>query len=68
MTAMRILIVHAHPEPRSFNGALTDSARALLPTIGHELIVWERGQAAQLSLQQRMQGVGHRRRRGLRFP
>ncbi|MBN8804142.1 MAG: NAD(P)H-dependent oxidoreductase [Sphingopyxis terrae] len=39
MTAMRILIVHAHPEPRSFSGALTDSARALLPTIGHELIV-----------------------------
>jgi NAD(P)H dehydrogenase (quinone) len=36
---MKILIVHAHPEPRSFNGALTDLARRCLPAAGHELVV-----------------------------
>ena len=36
---MKILIVHAHPEPRSFNGALTDTARRCLAEAGHELVV-----------------------------
>lgn len=36
---MKILIVHAHPEPRSFNGALTDTARCCLAEAGHELVV-----------------------------
>ena len=36
---MRVLIVHAHPEPESFNGALTRSARAELIGAGHECLV-----------------------------
>jgi len=36
---MRILIVHAHPEPDSFSGALTRAAEELLPSLGHELQV-----------------------------
>jgi NAD(P)H dehydrogenase (quinone) len=36
---MKIFIVHAHPEPRSFNGALTDTARRCLAEAGHELVV-----------------------------
>jgi putative NADPH-quinone reductase len=27
---MNVFIVHAHPEPRSFNGALTNVAREVL--------------------------------------
>jgi NAD(P)H dehydrogenase (quinone) len=36
---MNILIVHAHPEPRSFNGALTDTARHTLAGAGHTVVV-----------------------------
>lgn len=36
---MKVFIVHAHPEPRSFNGALTDTARAHLTRSGHEVVV-----------------------------
>jgi NAD(P)H dehydrogenase (quinone) len=32
---MKILIVHAHPEPRSFNGALKDRAVEVLAAAGH---------------------------------
>ena len=32
---MNILLVLAHPEPRSFNGALRDAAREALPAAGH---------------------------------
>jgi hypothetical protein len=33
---MKVLIVHAHPEPRSFNAALTRAAAATLHDTGHE--------------------------------
>jgi NAD(P)H dehydrogenase (quinone) len=36
---MRVFIVHAHPEPRSFNGALTRNAAEELGSRGHEVIV-----------------------------
>ena len=36
---MRVLIVHAHPEPKSFNGAMTDTAVAALAKAGHEVVV-----------------------------
>lgn len=36
---MRILIVHAHHEPTSFNGALLATARETLAAAGHELRV-----------------------------
>lgn len=36
---MRVLIVHAHPEAKSFNGALTRTARAALSESGHEVVV-----------------------------
>jgi len=36
---MRVFIVHAHPEPRSFNGALTREATASLVAAGHEVVV-----------------------------
>jgi NAD(P)H dehydrogenase (quinone) len=36
---MRIFIVHAHPEPKSFNGAMTETAAVSLKTAGHEVIV-----------------------------
>jgi NAD(P)H dehydrogenase (quinone) len=36
---MRIFIVHAHPEPKSFNGAMTAAAKAALLAAGHEVIV-----------------------------
>ncbi|RWM09849.1 NAD(P)H-dependent oxidoreductase [Mesorhizobium sp.] len=36
---MRIFIVHAHPEPKSFNGALTRTAQEALSTSGHEVVV-----------------------------
>lgn len=36
---MNIFIVHAHPEPQSFNGALTDHARRTLEGAGHEVQV-----------------------------
>ena len=34
---MKILIVHAHPEPQSFNGALTVTAREFFEQAGHEV-------------------------------
>jgi NAD(P)H dehydrogenase (quinone) len=36
---MRIFIVHAHHEPKSFNGAMTETAGAALSDAGHEVIV-----------------------------
>jgi len=36
---MRVFIVHAHPEPKSFNGAMTRTAREALTAAGHEVIV-----------------------------
>lgn len=35
---MNILIVFAHPEPKSFNGALFDTAVATLRAAGHEVV------------------------------
>lgn len=37
MTAKNILIVHAHPEPRSLNGALKDLAIETLQAAGHHV-------------------------------
>jgi NAD(P)H dehydrogenase (quinone) len=36
---MRVFIVHAHPEPKSFNGAMTRAATTALAEAGHEVIV-----------------------------
>jgi len=36
---MRVFIVHAHPEPASFNGAMTAAARSALSDAGHEVQV-----------------------------
>jgi NAD(P)H dehydrogenase (quinone) len=36
---MNILIVFAHPEPRSFNGALFDTAKRVLEAAGHTVAV-----------------------------
>ena len=36
---MKVLIVFAHPEPKSFNGALKDHAVATLTKFGHEVRV-----------------------------
>lgn len=36
---MRVLIVHAHPEPTSFNGAMTREATAALLQAGNEVVV-----------------------------
>jgi NAD(P)H dehydrogenase (quinone) len=36
---MHILVVHAHPEPQSFNGALTRQAIATLTDVGHSVEV-----------------------------
>lgn len=36
---MRVFIVHAHPEPKSFNGGLTNTARDALLAAGHEVVV-----------------------------
>ena len=36
---VRIFIVHAHPEPNSFNGALTRAGQAALSGAGHEVVV-----------------------------
>lgn len=36
---MRVLIVHAHAEPQSFNGALAHEATAALTGTGHEVVV-----------------------------
>lgn len=36
---MNVLIVHAHPEPRSFNAAMTQVASATLREAGHDVVV-----------------------------
>jgi NAD(P)H dehydrogenase (quinone) len=36
---MKVFIVHAHPEPQSFNSALTREAKTTLETLGHEVII-----------------------------
>ena len=36
---MRVFIVHAHPEPRSFSGAMTQAATEALAGAGHEVAV-----------------------------
>ena len=36
---MNILIVYAHPEPKSFNGAMKDVAVETLRSAGHEVVV-----------------------------
>lgn len=36
---MRYFIVHAHPEPRSLNGALTRTAAEALTAAGHEFVI-----------------------------
>jgi len=36
---MRAFIVHAHPEPQSFNGALTRVAAETLASSGHEVVI-----------------------------
>lgn len=36
---MRVFIVHAHPEPKSFNGAMTATARETLLAAGHEVVI-----------------------------
>ena len=36
---MHVLIVYAHPEPKSFNGAMRDTAVETLTAAGHEVVV-----------------------------
>lgn len=36
---MNVLIIHAHPEPKSFNAALTRTATAALQEAGHNVVV-----------------------------
>lgn len=36
---MKVLIVHCHPEPRSFNAGLTESAKECLLREGHEVVI-----------------------------
>jgi NAD(P)H dehydrogenase (quinone) len=36
---MKVLIVHAHPEPQSFNGAMTRTAHEVLTEMGHDVVV-----------------------------
>lgn len=36
---MNILIIHAHPEPQSFNGAMTQTAMRTLTQQGHDVQV-----------------------------
>jgi NAD(P)H dehydrogenase (quinone) len=36
---MNVFIVHAHPEPQSFNGALTRHAQKVLAAEGHQVVV-----------------------------
>lgn len=54
---MRVLIVHAHPEPTSFNGALTREATAALAGAGHEVVV------SDLSHAERVEYLARSRRR-----
>jgi len=36
---LRVFIVHAHHEPKSFNGAMTREATAALQAAGHQVVV-----------------------------
>jgi NAD(P)H dehydrogenase (quinone) len=36
---MRVFIVHAHPEPKSFNAALTTAAKEALAAAGHDIVL-----------------------------
>lgn len=36
---MNVLIVYAHPEPHSFNGALKEVAKRTLEAVGHDVVV-----------------------------
>ena len=36
---MRVFIVHAHPEPKSFNGAMTREAAQALMAAGHDVTI-----------------------------
>lgn len=36
---MNVLIVYAHPEPKSFNGAMKDAAVETLSAAGHSVVV-----------------------------
>lgn len=36
---MNVFIVHAHPEPNSFSGALTKTAQAVLSAAGHNVVI-----------------------------
>jgi len=36
---LKLFIVHAHPEPRSFNGAMTREATAALEAAGHAFVI-----------------------------
>lgn len=36
---MRVFIVHAHAEPKSFNGAMTSTAMEALTTAGHDVVL-----------------------------
>jgi NAD(P)H dehydrogenase (quinone) len=36
---MKIFLVYAHPEPRSFNGAMKDLAVSTLTKQGHQVVV-----------------------------
>ena len=36
---MKVLIIYAHPEPKSFNGAMNDVAMETLRGAGHEVVV-----------------------------
>jgi NAD(P)H dehydrogenase (quinone) len=38
-STMRVFIVHAHPEPKSFNGALTRAAQEAITAAGHEVVL-----------------------------
>ena len=38
-TAVNVLIVYAHPEAKSFNGAMRDIAVATLTRSGHQVVV-----------------------------
>ncbi len=36
---MKVFIVHAHPEPQSFNSAMTREAKIALEAVGHEVVI-----------------------------
>jgi NAD(P)H dehydrogenase (quinone) len=39
LDTVRVFIVHAHPEERSFNGAMTRAATSALIEAGHAVVV-----------------------------